>query len=330
VQVHDIKKYGGPKHIIAALSTPHPPTIHKYFILTRIPSLSSLNFDSTQFDSQRAKSDPTYLYNRNVDKFPREWIRQQKDYTFSLSWRNKIRLLCYTHGGDVMINSFILGTFNSDTIVRDVNSYTYNNKIFPLALDMYLHTRRFSTLDEWLAYGVCKDTGVLDVALLETFFDQVHNDTFENVYYHLLGFLTQFGKHISDKMWYTWTAEYLLHLNHIFNDAPPAPPQGFYTYRGVKNTDFVKANSKNIFVNETFMSTSMDLTAALRFKSTGPCCLFSIQVLPGSKCLLPACLSYYNTEMEILFPPGRQLFITKRQFMASNAPVLVTRFSLMN
>jgi len=132
-------------------------------------------------------------------------------------------------------------------------------------------------------------------------------------------------------MWYTWTGEYILHLNAIFDKAPPVPAPGLYVYRGVRNSLYVSPNKKNVFVNETFMSTTPDMTKALEFKAVKTnCCLFSIQVLPGSKCLLAACLSYYKDEFEVLFAPGRHLFITKNQFHASNKELLVTRFSLVN
>jgi hypothetical protein len=75
------------------------------------------------------------------------------------------------------------------------------------------------------------------------------------------------------------------------------------------------ANKNNVFLNETFMSTRVGLKFVNIFSN---CCLFSLQVLPGSRCLFVGSLSYFPQEMEVLFAPGRQLFVTKNQFKASS------------
>ena len=313
---------------ITELCKPHPRTFQKSFILHRIPP--NLEHLPLPFDILRARTDPLYVYNRNVGQFPVAWVKSQNEYILNLPWKNKIRLLTYTHAGDKMANSFILGTFRAAELANTKFTLSFRTKIFPLALDMYLHTRRFSTLQEWLDFNVfATPPTVTTESTAKIFFETVKTESFADAYDTILVCLDDLAKKFDDKMWYLWAGEYILHLHRIFNNAPPVPKEGLYTYRGVKTTDFVSSNSKNVFVNETFLSTSPDLEAAIKFKA-GRCCLFSIQVLPGAKCLFPGALTYYSNELELLFAPGRQLFIVKNQFMASNTPVLVTRFSLMN
>lgn len=331
VEMYNVRAYGPSAQIIRALSSPNPPTMTKTFTLDRLDT----SYFKPPFDSFKAKTDSTYVFNRNVDRFPKEWLRKQTEYIFSLSPNNKIRLLCYTHAGDKICNSFILGTFDIAKIKgKNKFSEDFGTYLFPLALDMYLHTRRFPTVEKWLETGVFTTSPSpfsSTLVMAKVFFKSIKEESFADAYSSILFFLENEWDKLDKKMWYLWAGEYILHLNAIFDGVPPVPPEGLFTYRGVTDAAYVQANRKNVFVNETFMSTSPDLHAALTFKSkTGPCCLFSIQVLPGSKCLLPASLTYYNSELELLFAPGRQLFITKNQFKASNGNVQVTRFSLMN
>lgn len=285
----------------------------------------------TVFHVFKAKTDPHYLYNPNVaTTFPKQWIQQQKDYIVGLPWFNKVRLLCYSFAGDKISNSFILGTFSAKNVVDTEFRTNYSRRIFPLALDMYLHTRQFSTFEKWLAFCGQEDNLMVETKWRDTY-DHIKKLPFDEAYDPILMFIYLEVDNISEKMWYTWAGEYALHLNAIINDAPRVPSPGFYTYRGVQDASFVTANKNNVFLNETFMSTSLAVEVGLKFKDPkSACCLFTLQVLPGARCLFLGSLSYFPQEMEVLFAPGRQLFITKNKFKASNKDLLVTRFSLMN
>jgi hypothetical protein len=287
----------------------------------------------TDFNMLKAKTDPHYLYNSNVaNTFPKQWFQQQKDYIVGLPWMNKVRLLCYSYAGDKICNSFILGTFSAKNVVDTEFRTNYSRRIFPLALDMYLHTRQFSTFEKWIAF--CGHGGNLTVETRwRDTYDHIKKLPFDEAYDPILMFFYLEVDSISEKMWYTWAGEYALHLNAIISDAPRVPSPGFYTYRGVNDASFVTANKNNVFLNETFMSTSLGIEVGLKFKDPkSACCLFTLQILPGSRCLFLGSLSYFPQEMEVLFAPGRQLFVTKNQFKASNPNknLLVTRFSLMN
>ena len=296
------------------------PLKRRYFNLYR-------EMTGTGFHMFKAKTDPRYLYNPNVaNTFPKQWFQQQKDYIVGLPWMNKVRLLCYSYAGDKICNSFILGTFSTKNVVDTEFRTNYSRRIFPLALDMYLHTRQFSTFEKWIAF-----CGHATKVWWRDTFNHIKKLPFDEAYEPILMFIYLEVDNISEKMWYTWAGEYTLHLNAIINDAPRVPSPGFYTYRGVQDASFVTANKNNVFLNETFMSTSLDIQVGLKFKDpNSACCLFTLQVLPGSRCLFLGSLSYFYQEMEVLFAPGRQLFVTKNQFKASNKDLLVTRFSLMN
>jgi len=302
-------------------------TIKRHFELRRQALAGS------DFSIFKAKTDPHYIYNPNVGShFPRQWLKEQKEYIFGLPWMNKIRVLCYSYAGDKICNSFLLGTFSAKNVVEKDFRTNYTRHLFPLALDIFLHTRRFATFEKWLAFFGYENHLYVETTW-EHFFTVMKTFTFENAYGTILDFVERETVYITDKMWYTWAGEYALHLNAIIADAPPVPSPGIYTFRGVDDASYITANKNNVFLNETFMSTSLDMGVGLKFmNSFTNCCLFTLQVLPGSRCLFVGALSYYPQEMEVLFAPGRQLFVTKTQFKASNpkSDVLVTRFSLMN
>ena len=297
----------------------------KEITLDRLPAC----FDTVDFNPTKAVMNPKYLYNRNVDRFPHPWFKKQNEYILGLSWRDKIRLLSYTYAGDKISNSFLLNTFDVDQIIDSKFLQNYQSFIFPLAVDMYLHARTFSTYKRWKAFCMTHLVKYTENKA-EEFFLLLKTESLPKVYDKILHFLNAEGKRVKETVWYLWAGEYILHLNAIFAGAPRVT-EPFYVYRGVKDASFVNANTKNVFVNDTFMSTSLGLGRALKFKkATGPCCLFSIQVLPGAQCLFVGALTYFVDEIEILFAPGRHLFITKTQYTASNHNVLVTRFSLLN
>jgi len=303
-----------------------PSTIIRRFVIRR-------EMGGSIFNMLKAKTDPNYVYNPNVGgTFPTQWLDQQKDYIFGLPWKDKVRVLTYSYAGDKIVNSFLLGTLSFKSMVDDEFRTTFYRHIFPLALDMYLHTRRFATYDDWVAF--CGHEGNLTIETSwRPLFERIHELSFESAYSFILGFIEREKNTITDRMWYTWAGEYILHLNAIIHEAPRVPSPGFYTFRGVHDASYVTANHNNVFINETFMSTSIDMGTGLKFvDSSTNCCLFTLQVLPGSRCLFLGSLSYFPLEAEVLFAPGRKLFITKKQFSASNpnANLLVTRFSLMN
>lgn len=283
------------------------------------------------FKPKDAKKNPKYFYNKNVDRFPKQWLMDQNEYVLALSWRDKVRLLSYTYAGDKIANSFLLGTFDVKNVIDANFSVNYKLSLFPLALDLYLNARTFTSYAKWRDFCIA-DLWVLSEQEVHDFYRHLRSQPFEEVYLEIIKFLSLEGQTLKTRAWYTWAGEYILHLNAIFGNAPRVPQGGFYVYRGVTDASYVNANRKNVFVNETFMSTSLDITKALTFKNTGanPCCVFSIQVLPGAHCLLAGALTYFTDELEILFAPGRQLFITKNQFMDSNGDLLVTKFSLVN
>lgn len=331
-----VRTMGGPREVVRTL-VQNPILFTKNVYIGR-PSY----FGSYHFRPLKAKTDPTYLYNKNVDRFPHDWFREQNDYVLGLSWRDKVRLLSYTYAGDKICNSFLLGTLCIANIVDSKFLSTYHAMyLFPLALDFYLNARTFASYEKWKAFCVPLEGGssttlkawqVYKEDEARFFFADLGSKPFDDVYNSIVAFFNDEGKTLNLTAWYLWVGEYILHLNAIFAGAPPVPKGGFYVYRGVTDASYVNANKKNVFVNETFMSTSLDIAEAVKFKHTGvdPCCLFSIQVLPGARCLLAGALTYFADEIEILFAPGRHLFITKNQFTASNKKLSVTKFTLTN
>lgn len=286
-------------------------------------------YSSLTFSVMKARTYPNYLYNRNVDGFPTAWILEQEKYITSLPWQSKYRLLCYTFGGDKIVNSFLLGAFVPASAMTNFKENYNSSYLFPLALEIHLHAQTFDTSAEWT--DALTDNLQMTIETAGAIFAQLKGKEFDAVYEDIFIFMKAQGLHIRVNIWTAWITSYIEGIRPIFNNAPPVPKGGIFVYRGVKESHWVVTNPSNVFRNVPFMSTSLGITEALRFKTlSSNCCLFVIQVLPGSKCLFASILSYFDHEAEVLFPPGSRLFLTRRERKAENANLLVTYFALVN
>ena len=301
----------------------------KYYNIHLVP----VNFDfgpTSSFFITR----PNYVYNKNVASFSpssHAWVKAQNDYILGLSWEDKIRTLTYTYGGDKIANSYLLGNLSTPDITTKLDEYTYN-KIFPLALDIYLDAQKFKTYNDW-AGSVFIDPGFIRPDTFSLFIKIKSSKYNIDVYSDIIEVLHVYRTYMKEEYWIRLIVAYVDGLTKVINNAPPAPKDGIFVYRGVTNSDYVKTNKNNVFVNNSFMSTSIDLEVALGFKSTAhlnKCCLFVIQVLPGARCLLATPISYFDTEIEVLFAPGRHMFVTRSEKEAANVKLLVTHFALTN
>ena len=149
----------------------------------------------------------------------------------------------------------------------------------------------------------------------------------------MIQLVAKFGIDMRTSFWQEMIESYIQHLTRIILDAPATPAMGLTVYRGVKESDFIDIDpKKNVFVNRPFMSTTINLCTALgtSFVNVNThCCLFVLQVLPKCKCLFLGSLSYFQ-EMEFLFPPGSQLYLTRSLRKSVNAPYSTLHFAIVN
>lgn len=290
------------------------------------------------FDSHKAFTTPSYLYNKNVHQFPSEFLKRQNEYIMSLDSFDRYRVLGYTYAGDKMVNQFLLGNMEIDKIIDQRFVFLFkNNYLFPLAVDFFLMFLKFkNTTPNFNSWNSSIFNGGLgfttdEISYLQNFYDNNLTDAFP--YIPIIDLLAQYGKRMKLSIWEYVIKQYINELSRIINEAPEAPPEGFRVYRGVKETGFLNIEARrNIFVNKTFMSTSLDLCTALKssFVSTWTgCCLFAIQVLPKTKCLFIGPISYFK-EQEILFAPDKHLFMIESKKKSVNSEFDVISFSIVN
>ena len=105
--------------------------------------------------------------------------------------------------------------------------------------------------------------------------------------------------------------QYINDLDAIIDKSPPTTSP-MVVYRGVKNDYYLKGATNHIYKTDSFVSTSINLSSALRF--AGPdCCFKRITLLPGTKTLLLAGISRYTNEVEFLLGSKAQFYITNKK-----------------
>jgi hypothetical protein len=276
-------------------------------------------------------------YNKNLRYFTQEcfdWLKMQNEYLLRLPWDDKLRIIGYTHGGDKILNSYILGSLDYTQIYSRFSDYR-DDRIFPLAFDFFMDSYNYKSSDEWM-YSMIpekKRTYELGVRFYNVF-DDLHPkqitfnwQTYETIY----RFVDAIRYKISEEAWERWIKSCIVGITQVINDAPSTPKSSFFVYRGVNDSSFLKFDSSNVFTNDLFMSTSLKIDIAYGFKNPkSKCCVFEIKVNPNSKCLFISPMSYYPTEYEILFAPGQHLLKTKQAQVDSNDRMLITNFTLLN
>lgn len=143
-------------------------------------------------------------------------------------------------------------------------------------------------------------------------------------------FMDVVASKIKPQGWNRWVESFIDKVTKIINKSPPTPKDSFYIYRGVQDKSFVTFDSKNVFTNNLFMSTSLLIDVAYSFKSNSKCCVFEMQVLQNTQCLFITPISNYSDELQILFAPGRHLLKTGTEHLDSENRMWITNFTILN
>jgi len=272
--------------------------------------------------------------NKNLHNFTPEcfaWLQIQNDFLLNLPWKDKIRIVGYTYGGDKICNNYILKSIDYKNIMDKFYEYE-REYIFPLAFEIYLDSIKYASYADWMdsLIPVSEHAGLS--MIFELTFDALKSVEYNyRAYMTILKFIDLVANKIKPQGWNKWIESFIQGITQIINKAPSTPKDSFYVYRGVKNASFVTLDSRNVFTNNLFMSTSLSIDVAYEFKSNySKCCIFEMQVLQNTKCLFISPLSYFPEEFEILFAPGRHLLKIGRDHQDSDNKMLITNFTILN
>lgn len=279
-----------------------------------------------------------------IDK---DWLNEQHEYLKTLTREELFNVYGYTRNGDVFVNNFMRGTLDDaffriylDTFKDDEDKY------FPLF---------FPALDA-LSVNVTKIQEIYEKVLIDPLnvvnqkkLVQLRRRTTKNTTKYLL--LLSILKDTKVEWWHHVIRMYSHSLEAIIRKAPPTKKK-MYIYRGVK-TDFYLDKFKNernpIFPSRGFVSTSSSINVAYDFTTkdnyvkkendilgiqdnSRHCCFMRITVLPGTRMLLTAGMSYFHHEAEFLLSRDTVFYIVKsstEKFCTSQSGYLKMRVSDM-
>jgi len=244
------------------------------------------------------------------------WIKAQRSYLKSLSNKDKSLLRGYTYYGDTLLNSYCRGGLQKDlsTWVRDFNEKVVQDFTHPIVDDPAYAS--FIAYAPFIAYLMYDNYQLLKEPLtlppkpplnndVLTFLSQVfeNNKAYFSDSDHIVPLLEQFKRE----------------LIRIISEAP-RPSFPLTVYRGFKSEKHLTSAT---YTNKDFISTSINIEAALAFGATKEYNymigseisadyipkyyggFYELTVTPGTPCLYISPISFVgDSEREILFMPG--------------------------
>lgn len=286
------------------------------------------------------------LFNRNmtvtIETHLEKWLHDQTKYIFqTLTYEQRLILLTYTYGGDQMLNQYLLGIINPLAIIPEMDAKTKNSLysryrdlyIMPLVIFLYRDMQVSASCESFIQRVLHVTTnlymyGKRIVSSLKTLYKK-KNDSISSVYTLFFRFLVRYREIIPLVVFQRWLKQCARELKSIILSAP-RPQFSFYVYRGIKTNEYVVIGheKKHVFVQKSFMSTSLNLCEALSFKAKDDsCCIHQIFVPKNSSCLFMA-LTYFQ-ETEVLFPSGSSLYPITQEYTAKNVDIRVQDFALV-
>jgi hypothetical protein len=231
------------------------------------------------------------LYGINEDfNVDMKWYINNIKYMENLSLKDKMTIMGYTHNGDKYSNMYLMQdkdslTFYLEDNLRDED----NNKFFPL----YFQAKEkiIKEKDSILKYFTGDKK--LQKKFIEDFINPVVSNIEEIKSYNLI---LKNRVLLSIYFWFDVIGDFVEDLDRIIRESPPIESP-MVVFRGAK-TKYYKTSS-NLYVNNTFMSTSFNYEVPFKFSEYN-CCLKKIILKPGTRALFTDCLSEYSEENEIL------------------------------
>jgi len=228
------------------------------------------------------KSKSELVSNNNFD-LDTKWLYDSINYISSLSIEDKFTLYGYTQNGDVFSNLYLRDEKNNledyiNTKIYVRSEYYEDGEIyFPLffqAMRVIKNNNKYTKL-----------RGLFSGKNSESYMKLLENKD-----------------EVSIEFWIEVIKEFIRDLTRIIDKCPKTTKE-FVVYRGIK--DKYISVDKKIFVNSTFMSTSLDYTKALEFVENG-CCLKRIIIPKKSTIIFIECITQNKDEVEALILPGNK------------------------
>ena len=243
-------------------------------------------------------------------------MNNQNEYILGLNIVDTFTIYGYTFHGDVWVNSFLRGSFETNKFIHQLQTYDkyINENFFPFFFECNEFLQDMDTsvgfnmitsvncytkvvdnkLGNQLNGNATLHNILTDIKRLYKNFEKSNNKSM--VYVQMLTILQFFNGHF----WNIIIKKYIKRLNTIILTAPSLK-QKMIVFRGVENDFYFEGNDKKIFFkNKGFISTSLDYVKARGFAKGGP--IKKITLLPGSKCLFITPVSKYRFEIEVLLP----------------------------
>jgi len=130
------------------------------------------------------------------------------------------------------------------------------------------------------------------------------------------------------KFWLECLQNYKNDLNKIFDNSNPIK-NDIVVYRGISSI-FFEDKMNNLFINNTFLSTTLNLDIALNFSGENPKILKRFILTKGTKALFLPCISAVPNESEILLGLNNKFKIIKNENIEYIYPYNLTDNNIKN
>lgn len=254
-----------------------------------------LSFSQNNFQGGSKK----YLYNIEEDlNMDLKWYVKSLKYLENLSLKDKMTVIGYTYNGDVYANNYLMN--NKDYLNSYLTTklkYKDVEKFFPL----YFQAKDKIIKEQNDILKYYNGTEKQKKNFLE-FINNIISDDMEIKTYNLI---INNKALLSVDFWIDVVRMFTEDLNRIIKMSPPVESE-MIVFRGTRDKYY--KTSSNLYVNNTFMSTSFDYKVPFKF-SKDDCCLKKIIIKPGSHALFIESLTQYSGESEILLGYGNKFNI---------------------
>lgn len=262
-----------------------------------------------------------------------EWLDKQFEYQTNLHFLDQLTVLAYTYAGDVMIHSYLDKKFDVTKLWNYEYTYSKLHPLYPPLLKMMTEYPK-----EFMSFCIKNKPSLMSNELLKVELitqcgyenkTQKHikagNKIFE-YYVRTIRFFFDRNDLFTQKFYETLVSDLKKDITSIIFRSPRLP-HNIYVYKGVKDMEFLTFNEREMYHNKRFISTTIDMNVAKKFSGTG-CCYQKIYLLRNTACLY-VCISFFE-EFEVLLPPDRLLYPTKKLYTPSNSTVKTTNLIVTN
>jgi len=256
-----------------------------------------------------------------------QWLHDQFDYQTNLPFVHKLNLLAYTYGGDVMMHAYLDKVFE----IKQSWKFEYiNARLHPLYSSI-LHmmiTCPTEFKDKCIEYrpdGMTESQVTTEIEKIGYKACAAMKDIKKLVPGHIV--LTKYTDTMKlffmnpPTFGYFKSEFYDMLVKQLITDVKslifkaPRLSNNVYVYKGLKSDDFMNFETRNMYKNKRFISTTINPKITQNFSGMN-CCLQKIHLLKGTSCIY-VYISYFQ-EFEILLPPDRIFYALSEKYKPLN------------